>query len=107
MFNVGDRVLAMWPVEMEWWYPGTVVAIDGDFFDICYDDGQRARLAEVQLRQLSIGVGNKVYCQWKGGDQYYPGKVTRATKEAVHVQYDDGDAEDSIVGMIRVHQDDL
>lgn len=97
----------MWPIEVDWWYPGTVVNIDGEFFDIRYDDGQGARLTAAQLKPLNVGVGSRVHCRWKGGDQYYAGRVTSASREAIHVDYDDGDSEDTIVGMVRVHQDNL
>jgi hypothetical protein len=97
----------MWPVEIEWWYPATIVHIDGDFYDVCYEDGQRSRLAEVQLRPLNVRVGSKVHCRWKGADLYYSGTVSATIKEVLDIQYDDGDSERTIVGMIRVHEDDL
>ena len=107
MFKVGDRVLAMWPVEMVWWYPATVVGTYGEFFDVSYDDGDQARLAASQMKALAIGVGDRVFCRWKGRNQYYPGRVASATGDAIQVQYDDGDKEDTTVRMVRIHQDDL
>ena len=41
MLRLGDRVLAMWPVEVEWWYPGVVCLVAGDEVEIQYDDGDR------------------------------------------------------------------
>jgi hypothetical protein len=59
------------------------------------------------MKPLSIGVGARVFCRWQGGGQYYPGRVASVAGEAIHVQYDDGDKEDTNVRMTRVHQDDL
>jgi|SRR5687768_923043 len=107
MFNVGDRVLAVWPVEEEWWYPGTVVAVDGELFDVRYDDGDQARLSAPQMKSLEINAGARVFGRWKGGGQYYPGRISTAAGEAIHILYDDGDQEDTVVAMVRVHQDDV
>ena len=63
--KVGDRVLAAWPAELEWWYPGTIVAIEGDLFDVIYEDGDRANLTLEQVKPLTIGVGTRVYANWK------------------------------------------
>jgi hypothetical protein len=59
------------------------------------------------MKPLNVGSGSRVFCRWKGGPQYYPGRVASATGDAIHVQFDDGDKEDTTVRMARVHQDDL
>ena len=99
--------MAEWPAELEWWYPGTIVAIEGDLFDVIYDDGDRANLTLEQVKPLTIGVGTRVYANWKAGGIYYPGRVAQAVGEAIFVEYDDGDKENTAVRMIRINQSDL
>lgn len=92
---------------MEWWYPGTIVSTNGDAFEVQYDDGDRTTLNSAQIKPLQITVGSRVYGRWKGGAQYYPGKVSIAAGEAIHIDYEDGDKESTTVGMVRVNQRDL
>jgi hypothetical protein len=107
MANIGDRVLAKWPSETEWWYPGVVVGIEIEGIEVQYDDGDRASLAEDELMPLAIGVGSRVYGRWQGGGTYYPGMVTAATGAAIHIEFDDGDKETTSVSMVRVNESDL
>jgi hypothetical protein len=106
MPNVGDRVLAVWPVEQNWWYPGVVCAAS-EGYEIQYDDGDRGVVEVEQIRPLDIRVGSRVYGRWQGGGAYYPGRVAEVVGHALHIHYDDGDREWSSVSMLRMHQDDL
>jgi hypothetical protein len=106
MPSIGDRVIAQWPAEKSWWYPGVVVS-DGGQIEVQFDDGDRAVLGPDQMKSLAIGPGSRVHCRWKGGSSYYPGKVSDARGSAIHVNYDDGDQEWSSVCMVRVSQNDL
>ena len=107
MFNVGSRVLAMWPVEVEWWYPGVVCGLAGAEFEIQFDDGDRTVVTQGELLPLAIGVGTRVWGRYQGGRFYYPGKVSEQRGEAIHIEYDDGDQEWTTVTMVRIHEDDL
>ncbi|MDQ2985773.1 MAG: DUF4537 domain-containing protein [Armatimonadota bacterium] len=105
--NVGDRVLAQWPAEVGWWYPGTIVSTNGDTFEVQYDDGDRTTLNSSQIKPLQITAGSRVYGRWQAGAQYYPGKVSTAAGEAIHIDYDDGDKESTTVSMVRINQRDM
>lgn len=107
MHRIGDRVLAQWPAEMEWWYPGTVIGAEGGAYLIQYDDGDRARLSEAQLRNLYLGVSSRVFGNFQHGGRYYPGKITQVQGQAIHIAYDDGDHEWTTIGQVRVHHGDL
>ena len=48
-YDKGDRVLALW--EDAYWYPGTVVAVDGNVLTIAFDDGDKAELTVRVCRQ--------------------------------------------------------
>lgn len=107
MFSVGKRILAMWPVEVEWWYPGVVTRIAGPQFEIQFDDGDRTTVSAAEILPLAIGVGSRVWGRYQGGRFYYPGTVSQQEADAIHINYDDGDTEWTTVSMVRVHEDDL
>lgn len=108
MLNSGDRVLARWPVEVDWWYPGVVVGAEGPLVVVQFDDGDRAALDASLARPLDgVGVGRRVYGRFRGGTYYFPGAIAARTGAAIHIVYDDGDTEWTSVGMVRVHRDDV
>ena len=106
MPNVGDRVLAQWPVEKVWWYPGTIVGMSGGQVVVQFDDGDRSAVGLNEVRDLAVRVGTRVYGRWEGGGTYYPGKVSEVVGQAIHINYDDGDQEWTAICMVRIHQDD-
>lgn len=106
MPNLGDRVLARWPREKSWWYPGVVVG-DGTVSEVQFDDGDRSMVPADEMRPLAVAVGTKIQCRWKGGDAYYAGKVSAVYGQALHVAYDDGDQEVTSVSMIRIDAAEL
>jgi hypothetical protein len=97
--KVGSRTLALW--DNGQFYPGTVTAAGAGGFDIQFDDGDQAtvKLADLRLipakaaAGLTPKAGDKVWAQWRPND-WYPGKVTKATEVGLHVQFDDGDEAD-------------
>jgi hypothetical protein len=102
MWSIGDRVLARWPVEVSWYYPGTVCGAQEDGYVVQFDDGDRALVVGEEMRYLDIEVGEQVFGRWQAGRLYFPGTVTDQRGWALHIQYDDGDAEWTSVCMIRV-----
>lgn len=104
----GERVLAWWPAENDWWYAGVVCEslANGDI-EIQYDDCQRSVLKADQVRPLAMKVGMRVFARWQGGANYYPGQISTIEGNAMHVQYDDGDQEWCTVSAFRVHRNDL
>jgi hypothetical protein len=107
MLRLGDRVLAMWPVEVEWWYPGVVCLVAGNEVEVQFDDGDRSAMTTADVMPLAVGVGWRVFGRWRGDRFYYPGRITEQRGEAIHIDYDDGDSEWTTVSMVRVHQGDL
>jgi hypothetical protein len=107
MAKVGDRVLAQWPQEKDWWYPGVVVSDGGGAYEVQFDDGDRATLKEDQTLPLLVSAGDRVYCRWKGGPVYYPGEIANIIGAAIWIDYDDGDHEGTSISLIRVNEEDL
>lgn len=106
MLSIGTRVLAKWPAEQEWWYPGTIVGGGDGSVVVQYDDGDRTELQTDEVGPLMLGVGARVYVRWQTGPAYYPGRISEVLGSAIHVNYDDGDREWTTIGLVRVHQDE-
>ncbi|MFN4260045.1 MAG: hypothetical protein ACK4RK_12185 [Gemmataceae bacterium] len=104
MWQIGDRVLARWPAEVAWWYPGIVCGTSDDFAVIQFDDGDRAQVANEEISEIDISVGSRVFGRWLGGPFYYPGLVTSRRGEAIYIRYDDGDEEWTAIAMVRVER---
>ena len=111
-YKVGSRAQGNWKGGGTW-YDGTVVAADGDAFDIQYDDGDfeagvpagRLRLAAEPV-VLLFDVGSHVQGNWKHGGTWYDGAVVAANGGTFDIQYDDGDFEAGVsVGRLRLIDD--
>ena len=100
-------MLARWPQEVQWWYPGVIVESAGGGFLVQFDDGDRSQVAANEVRPLNVSVGDRVYGRWQGGKSYFPGKVASSMANAIHIHFDDGDQEVTSVSMVRVNADDL
>ncbi len=103
MAILGERVLARWPLEKSWWYPGVIVGTSGEL-EVQFDDGGRSFVDLDEVRPLEVRVGTAIQARWKGGNAYYPGKVSAVHGHALHIAYDDGDQEVTSVCMIRIDQ---
>lgn len=99
--NAGERVLARWPFE-PFWYPATVADRNGERVWVLYDDGHKACLPDDQVTEMDVQVGDAVFARWKCGALYYPGRITRKLGEEIHVEYDDGDWEETTLSVVRV-----
>ncbi len=108
MPSVGDRVLSQWPTEVEWWYPGVVVAAQPGRVLVQFDDGDRSAVADDRTAPLAhVAAGRRVQGRFQGGRHFFAGQVTARTGDALHIAYDDGDEEWTSVAMLRVHERDL
>jgi len=107
MANVGDRLLARWAGEADWFYPGVVVGESGNALEVHFDDGDRGKVSPSEVFALPLRIGMRVYGNWQGGGVYYPGTIDAITGHAVHIAYDDGDHEVTSVSALRIHREDL
>lgn len=96
-------MLAEWPVEVDWWYPGVVVAQERGQVLVQFDDGDRAAVGNDAVQPLgTIGVGQHVHGRFQGGRSYYPGRITARSGDAIHIVYEDGDQEWTSIALVRV-----
>jgi hypothetical protein len=89
----GKRVAAMW--TNGGYFLGTVTGVEGDRFDILFEDGDRLAVNTTNVVALSedtpFAVGDHVTAAWKGAAMY-PGVVTKVHAKSCMVKWDDGDA---------------
>jgi len=95
----GNRCLGLW--SDGYWYPATVVKAEAGVYFVAFDDGDSASVNESGIRAIDWRIGTYIQCNWKRKGAYYPGRITAMIGESIHVSYDDGDEEDTSIGMCR------
>lgn len=100
-YSVGQLVFARWAPDGHW-YPGQIAGIEGDNFEIRFDDGDTATVDAKGLSFHSVAEGSRVEGNWLGGGLYYPGTITHRRGNAIHIVYDDGDEEDTTLAFVRL-----
>ena len=73
----------------------------GNNYKAYFDDGDFAILDSSRIKAIYWKVGTKVECNWLGRGIYYPGKITSMDGDRIHIFYDDGDEENTVVGRCR------
>jgi hypothetical protein len=92
-YKVGDTVVAEW--VSGFWYPATVIAVNGTKYDLGFDDGSSGDdYEEAKLKPLpatlDLKVGDRVLASWTGTGKLYPGSVQEVKTDGVIVKWDDG-----------------
>lgn len=99
-YVLGQLVFARW--SDGYWYPGQVTGINGDNFDIRFDDGRTATVDRKGISYNSVAEGNRVEGNWLGGGTYYPGTIAYRGGNLIYIVYDDGDEEETTIARIRL-----
>lgn len=90
--GIGKRVAAMWSNGS--YFLGTVTGVEGERFDILFEDGDRLAVESAKVVPLRedtpFTVGDQVIAAWKGISMY-PGVVTKVHAKSCLVKWDDGD----------------
>lgn len=90
--GVGNRVAAMW--SNGGYFLGTVTEIEGDRYNILFEDGDRLAVNSAKVVALCedtpFTVGDRVVAAWKGISMF-PGVVTKVHAKSCMVRWDDGD----------------
>lgn len=98
-WDTGERCLGQW--SDGYWYPATIVNAVDDAYTVAFDDGDSANLTESQIKVIYWTVGTAVECNWNSSGTYYPGRITKKSGDSIHVSYDDGDEEDTVIEKCR------
>ena len=96
----GDWVLGNYK-GAGYWFPGVIDSISGGKVTIRYDDGDRETVAISKVRPYDWMIGTRVECNYKGGGQWYAGKISSLAGEKIGIAYDDGDKETTKTGRCR------
>ncbi len=99
-YQKGDWVLAKYK-NGPFWFPGVVETDSGKGVSVVYDDGDRETLPSNLVKNYDWKVGSVVECNFKSGGNWYRGKVTALSGEALSIAYDDGDRERTKTGLCR------
>jgi hypothetical protein len=98
-FDEGDRI---WAHDIDdFWYPAKITILDGDQVRVQFLDGPERLLTPERVKDFGVKVGDLVQARFRGGPQYYPGKVERVQGDEVEIHYDDGDKERTLVALVR------
>jgi hypothetical protein len=96
----GDRA---WAQDIDGFtYPAEILSVEEDKIIVSFLDGPERMLTPELVRPFELRSGTAVQCRWKGGQAYFPGKITQIEGDRVHVAYDDGDREWTTVRLIRL-----
>ncbi len=99
-FEEGERA---WAEDIDGYtYPAEVLSIDNDKVLVHFLDGPERMLTPELIRPFKIEIGTAVECRWKGGQTYFPGKITQIDGDRVHLAYNDGDQEWTTVRLVRL-----
>jgi len=100
-FKEGQAVLARYKGD-KFWFAARVRAIEGSAVAIIYLDGSTEILRAQHVKPFDWNVGTAIECNWKRKGKYYAGKITAVSGQTgVHVNYDDGDQEDTDIAECR------
>jgi hypothetical protein len=101
-WNEGDRVYAYWE-EDEYFYPATIVQIDGDDIYIAYDTGEEEWTTADYLDEYAAEVDQEVECQSALDDMYYDVTIVNVDGDKVEVKYEDETTEWTTLNRLRFY----
>lgn len=105
-WNEGDRTFAYWD-EDEYFYPATIVKIEGDDIFIRFDTGEEEWTNSDFLEAFEVEVDEQVECKSAKDDQYYDVIVLNVDGDRVEVGYDDDTTEWSTLSRLRFYMDEV
>lgn len=101
----GNRVFAFWD-EDEYFYPATIVTIDGDDIFIRFDTGEEEWTNADYLEEFIVEVDDEVECKSTQDNLYYDVLVLEVDGDRVEVEYEDETTEWSTLSRLRFFIDE-
>ena len=99
-FEEADRIMAQ---DVDGYtYPAEILSIDGDKVVVHFLDGPERMLTPELVKPFALKAGMSVECRWKGGQTYFPGKLTQVEGDRAHIAYNDGDEEWTTIRLVRL-----
>lgn len=104
-WNEGDRAFAFWD-EDEYFYPATVLKIEGEDIYIRFDSGEEEWTDPDYLDDYLAEAGEEIECKSAQDGMYYNVIVTDVDGDRVQVEYEDGATEWSNLNRLRFYMDE-
>lgn len=104
-WNEGDRVFAYFD-EDEYFYPATIIKIDGDDIYVRFDTGEEEWTNADYLEEYKVVEDEEVECQSTKDDLYYDVTVVSVDGDRVEVEYDDETREWTTLRRLRFYIDE-
>ena len=103
-WTVGSRAFAYCD-EDEYFYPATIITIEGDDLYVGYDTGEEEWTTAEYLDEFSAEVDQEVECQSAEDDLYYDVTIINVDGDKVEVEYDDESTEWTSLDRLRFYVD--
>ena len=104
-WTVGNRAFAYWD-EDEYFYPATIVTIDGDDIFVRFDTGEEEWTDAEYLEEFIVEVDDEVECKSTQDNLYYDVTVLDVDGDRVEVEYEDETSEWSTLSRLRFFVDE-
>ena len=96
----GNRAFAFWD-EDEYFYPATIITIEGEDLFIRFDTGEEEWTDADYLEEFLVEVDDQVECKSAKDNLYYDVVVLDVDGERVEVEYEDETTEWSTLSRLR------
>lgn len=105
-WNEGDRAFAYWDAD-EYFYPATIIKIEGDDIYIRFDTGEEEWTDSDFLEVFEVEADEQVECKSVKDDQYYDVVVLDVDGDRVEVEYEDETTEWTTLSRLRFYLDEV
>jgi hypothetical protein len=101
----GNRAFAFWD-EDEYFYPATIITIEGDDIFIRFDTGEEEWTDAEYLEKFQVEADEEVECKFAQDNLYYDVIVLNVDGELVEVEYEDETTEWTTLSRLRFFVDE-
>jgi hypothetical protein len=105
-WNEDDRTFAFWD-EDEYFYPATIVTIEGDDIFVRFDTGEEEWTDADYLEVYLVEAEDQVECKSAKDNLFYDVVVLNADGDRVEVEYDDGTTEWTTLNRLRFFVEEI
>jgi len=102
----GNRAFAFWD-EDEYFYPATIITIEGEDLFIRFDTGEEEWTDADYLEEFLVEVDDQVECKSAKDNLYYDVVILDVDGERVEVEYEDETTEWSTLSRLRFLVDEI
>jgi hypothetical protein len=101
----GNRTFAFWD-EDEYFYPATIITIEGDDIFVRFDTGEEEWTDADYLEEYAVEVDDQVECKSAKDNLFYDVIIINTDGDRVEVEYEDGTTEWTTVNRLRFFVDE-